>query len=61
MKILEQALEKIKPIHKKQKDFLLALVQGLIGSVGKKTFRNLARYVQMAEHTFARQPILLMI
>lgn len=55
MKILEQALSKINPIHKKQKDFFIFLIQGLIGSVGKKTFRNLARYMQITEHTFLRQ------
>jgi len=55
MKILEQALTKINPIHKKQKDFLITLIKGLLGSVGKKTFRNLARYMQITEHTFARQ------
>jgi hypothetical protein len=57
MKILEQALNKINPIGKKQKDFFIILIKGLIGSVGKKTFRNLARYMQIAEHTFARQMI----
>lgn len=55
MKILEQALNKINPIHKKQRDFLITLIKGLLGSVGKKTFRNLARYMQITEHTFARQ------
>lgn len=55
MKILEQAFSKINPIHKKQKDFFIFLVQGLIGSAGKKTFRNLARYMQLTEHTFLRQ------
>lgn len=55
MKILEQALNKINPIHKKQRDFLMILIQGLLGSIGKKTFRNLARYMQITEHTFARQ------
>ena len=55
MKILEQAFNKINPIHKKQKDFFITLIQGLIGSVGKKTFRNLARYMQITEHTFSRQ------
>lgn len=55
MKILEQALNKINPIHKKQKDFFIILIQGLIGSVGKKTFRNLARYMQITEHTLGRQ------
>jgi hypothetical protein len=55
MKILEQALSKINILNKKQKDFFLILIQSLIGSVGKKTFRNLARYAQITEHTFARQ------
>jgi len=55
MKILEQAFSKINPIRKKQKDFLIFLIQCLIGSVGKKTFRNLARYMQITEHTFSRQ------
>ena len=31
MKILEQALNKIKSINKKQRDFFVILVQGLIG------------------------------
>jgi len=55
MKILEQALNKINPIHKKQKDFFITLIQSLIGSVGKKTFRNLARFAGLTEHTFGRQ------
>ena len=55
MKILEQALNKINLINKKQKDFFITLIQSLIGSVGKKTFRNLARYAQITEHTFGRQ------
>lgn len=55
MKILEQALNKINSINKSQKDFFVILVQGLIGIAGKRTFRNLARYMQMAEHTFSRQ------
>lgn len=55
MEILKQALDKIKSINKKQRDFFAILVQGLIGITGKRTFRNLARYMQMAEHTFARQ------
>jgi hypothetical protein len=55
MNILEQALNKINPIHKKQKDFFLILIQGLIGVAGKRTFRNLARYMQITEHTFSRQ------
>jgi hypothetical protein len=55
MEILKQALGKIKSINKKQHDFFVILIQGLIGINGKRTFRNLARYMQMAEHTFARQ------
>jgi len=55
MKILEQALSKINSINKKQRDFLIILVQGLIGIVGKRTFRNLARYTKLTEHTFGRQ------
>lgn len=55
MKILEQALNKIKSINKKQKDFFTILMQGLIGIAGKRTFRNLARYMQIDEHTFSRQ------
>ena len=55
MKILEQALNKINVINKKQKDFFIILVQSLIGSTGKKTFRNLARYAKLTEHTFGRQ------
>jgi hypothetical protein len=55
MQILEQALNKINPIHKKQKDFIKILVSGLIGSAGKKTFRNIARYAEITEHTIARQ------
>ena len=57
MKILEQALNKINPIHKKQRYFFITLIQSIIGSVGKKNFRNLARYAQIAEHTFSRQMI----
>lgn len=55
MKILEQSLSKIKSINKKQRDFFVVLVQGLIGAAGKRTFRNLARYMQITEHTFSRQ------
>jgi hypothetical protein len=55
MKILEQVLSKINFINKKQKNFLTILIQGLIGISGKRTFRNLARYMQLTEHTFARQ------
>jgi hypothetical protein len=55
MEILKQALDKIKSINKKQRDFFVILIQGLIGIAGRKTFRNLARYMQLEEHTFARQ------
>lgn len=55
MKILKQALDKINGINKKQYDFVIILIKSLIGSVGKKTFRNLARYANLTEHTFARQ------
>jgi hypothetical protein len=55
MEILKQALNKINSINKKQRDFVAILVQGLIGVAGKRTFRNLARYMQITEHTFARQ------
>ncbi len=55
MKILEQALDKINTINKKQRDFFTVLIQGMIGIAGKRTFRNLARYMQLAEHTFSRQ------
>jgi hypothetical protein len=55
MEILKQALDKIKSINKKQRDFFVVLIQGLIGIAGRKTFRNLARYMQLEEHTFARQ------
>lgn len=56
MKILEQGLNKIKSINKKHRDFLMLLVQGLIGiGGGKRNFRNLSRYMQITEHTFARQ------
>ena len=55
MNILEQALDKIKSINKKQRNFFTILIQGLIGIVGNRTFRNLARYMQITEHTFSRQ------
>lgn len=55
MKILEQALNKINSTNKKQRDFFIILVQGLIGIAGKRTFRNLARYMQITEHIFSRQ------
>jgi len=55
MKILEQTLNKINGIHKKQKDFVLILIQGLVGITGKRTFRNMARFMKIEEHTFSRQ------
>lgn len=55
MKIIEQALIKINSINKKQKVFFALLVQGLIGVAGKRTFRNLSRYLGITEHTIARQ------
>jgi DDE family transposase len=55
MEILKQALNKINSINKKQYDFFIILIYGLIGITGKRTFRNLARYMQITEHTFARQ------
>lgn len=54
MKILEQAFNKINGIHKKQRDFFMLLIKGLIGAAGKRTFRNLARYMEITEHTFSR-------
>jgi len=45
MEILKQALNKINSIHKKQYDFILLLITGFIGASGKKTFRNLSRYM----------------
>lgn len=51
MKILRQALNKIKSINKKQREFFEILVQGLIGIAGKRTFRDLARYMEITEHT----------
>ena len=55
MKILEQALNKIKSINKNKRNFFMLLIQGLIGAAGKRTFRNLARYMQVEEHTISRQ------
>jgi DDE superfamily endonuclease len=55
MTIIEQALSKINILNKSQKDFFVILIQALIGSVGKKTSRNLARFAEIAEHTFGRQ------
>jgi hypothetical protein len=54
MQILEQALNKIKS-NKSQRKFFTLLIQGLIGIAGKRNFRNLARYMQLEEHTFSRQ------
>ncbi len=55
MEILLEALNKIKFIKKPQKKFFTILIQGLIGIVGNRTFRNLARYMKINEHTFSRQ------
>lgn len=55
MKILEQALNKINPIRKNQKDFLLTIIPAFIASAGKKTMRNLSRYAGIVEQTIARQ------
>jgi len=55
MKILIQALSKINILNKNQYDFFIVLIQGFIGITGKRTFRNLARYMQIDEHTFSRQ------
>ena len=55
MNIIEQALSRINSINKKQRDFFALLVQGLIGVVGNRTFRNLSRYLEITEHTISRQ------
>jgi hypothetical protein len=55
MNILEQTLLKINGISKKQRIFLMVLIHSLIGSFGKKTFKNLARYAQTTQHTILRQ------
>src|SRR5580765_2061763 len=55
MEILKQALGKIKSIGKNKYNFLILLVQGFIGVMGKRTFRNLSRYVGVDEHTISRQ------
>lgn len=55
MKILKHALDKIKSIGKNKKNFLIQLIQGLIGVTDKRTFRNMSRYTEIEEHTFSRQ------
>jgi DDE superfamily endonuclease len=55
MEILKQALGKIKSIGKNKYNFLILLVQGFIGVMGKRTFRNLSRYIGVEEHTISRQ------
>lgn len=55
MEILKQALSKIKSIGKNKYNFLILLVQGFIGAAGKRTFRNLSRYIGVDEHTISRQ------
>jgi hypothetical protein len=54
MKILEQALNKIKS-SKTQCKFFVSLIRALIGTMGNRTFKNMSRYAQIEEHTFARQ------
>lgn len=55
MEILKQALSKIKSIGKNKYNFLILLVKGFIGVMGKRTFRNLSRYINLDEHTISRQ------
>lgn len=55
MKIVEQTLNKIKSIGKNQCNFFINLVQGFIGVVGKRTPRNLSRFLGFEEHTISRQ------
>lgn len=55
MEILKQTLNKIKSVSKPSKKFLVVLIYGLIGVAGKRTFRNLSRYMVLDEHTFSRQ------
>ena len=55
MKILIEALNKINVLNKNQYDFFIILIQGFIGIAGKRTFKNLARYMQLTQHTFLRQ------
>jgi Archaeal putative transposase ISC1217 len=54
MKILEQALNKIKSSTTQDKFFII-LIRALIGTMGNRTFKNMSRYAQIEEHTFARQ------
>lgn len=52
--IIDAILNKInlpKPVIK----FLKILIMAMLGTVGKRTFRNMARYADIDEHTFARQ------
>lgn len=55
MEILKQALSKIKSIGKNKYNFLILLVQGFIGIMGKRNYRNLSRYIGLDEHTISRQ------
>ena len=55
MKILIEALNKINVLNKNQYDFFILLIQGFIGIAGKRTFKNLARYMEITQHTFLRQ------
>jgi len=54
MKILDPILNKIK-LSKPKNKFLKLLIMAMMGTVGRRTFRNMARYADMDEHTFARQ------
>jgi len=55
MEILIQAFSKIKRVRKQNLNFFVAYIIGLIGSIGRKTFRNLSRFTNIEEHTFSRQ------
>jgi hypothetical protein len=54
MKILSETLKKIK-LNKAKRTFFEILIGGLLGTMGKKNFRNLSRYTEIDEHTFGRQ------
>lgn len=54
MNILEKVLNKIN-IKKTQAKFIMILIQGLMGALGKKNFKNLSRYCGISQHTFMRQ------
>jgi hypothetical protein len=54
MEIVNRILNKIN-LSKPKNNFLKLLIPAMIGSIGKRTFRNMARYVDIEEHRFARQ------